>query len=712
MENSNITNYDLESVSPGVKYLTKGYMDYALEILVNRALPNVYDGLKTVNRRILYTMHKHKINKPTKSAKIAGDVLDIHPHSDDAVYGALVLMTDKYGGLTFPLIEGDGAFGSIAKTDPPAAKRYTEARIHKWASEFFGEMKGITMIPSFDSSTEEPLVLPASFPNLLVNSTSGIAIGFKSNIPSFNFNDVCDLVIEYIQDGKCHTVIAPDFTTGGYYVKDDKELEKLMKTGKAKLKLRGKAQVIGNTIQISEVPFGKTVQGLVSQINAIENNCIKNAYDASDFEHGIGITIECQQKKTDEALLRVLKHTDFQYSYPADITAVMNNEPKRLGVWSVIEEWVKWRREVLLKEFQYRKEALESELRASTAFMAIVNSDKKYDLVQTITKEGKAAGIKFIENNFTREEVPADLIDFCVSRSLPSYKDGGKQASIFNTGKAELNTLTSYINNVDTVIVNQMNDLKRTYGTNLTRRTEVTVQDYNFDTIERADNIKVIDNSDCGFAVKNGFIRKERYAMKDDTADFYFSGKSNDTLIAFDTKGRILRIYAEDLPYSTATDFGTHISTYCNIDEAPITYVGRLTGETLMLLYKDGNVGFVDTSEWTTNNRKIKVIERGIATSCADKLGYVFTEAEIPEVLVVGDSLGRLAWTITGQIKRKARTAKTRVFNKVKTDIKYMYKTNLIDLYDKLAKPDFFLDTFNVVKEDDWRDDLSLLEEI
>lgn len=710
MENNNVT-YDLESVSPGVKYLTKGYMDYALEILVNRALPNVYDGLKTVNRRILYTMYKHKINKPTKSAKIAGDVLDIHPHSDDAVYGAYVLMTDKYGGLAFPLVEGDGAYGSVAKADPAAAKRYTEGKLHAWAQEYFGEMQGIQMIPSFDSSTEEPLILPSSFPALLINSTSGIAIGFKSNIPSFNFNDVCDLVIEYIKDGKCHTVIAPDFTTGGCYVKDDKELEKLMKTGKAKLKLRGKAQVIGNTIQISEVPYGKTVQGLVAQINAIENNCIKNAYDASDFEHGIGVTIECQQKKTDEALLRVLKNTDFQYSYPADITAVMNNEPVRLGVWAVIEEWVKWRKEVLLKEFTYRKEALEESIRASKAFMTIVNSDKKYDLVQLITKQGKSAGMKYIEDNFTREEVPSDLIDFCVSRSLPSYKDGGKQAGIFNNGQAQLDTLVSNINDIDTFIVNQMLELKRTYGTKLVRKTEVTTKDYSFDSIEQADNIKVIDTSDCGFAIKNGFIRKERFAMKDDTADFYFSGKSNDTLIAFDTKGRILRIYAEDLPYSAATDFGTHIGTYCNIDEAPITYIGRLTGETLMLLYRDGNVGFVDTSEWIDNNRKIRVIERGIATACADKLGYVFAEAEIPEVLVVGDNLGRLAWTITGQIKRKARTAKTRVFSKVKTDIKYMYKTSLLDLYDKLAKPDFFLDQFCAVKEDDWRGDFSLLEE-
>lgn len=656
--------YDLTTISKGVDYLKDGYIDYAKEVITNRALVDIYDGLKPVNRRILATLHNDKVVKSyMKSARIAGNVLALHPHGDASVYAAMVLMTQKNGSLAFPLIDGSGNFGGVFKDDPPAASRYTEAKLHSNTAEYFEDMNGINMIPNFDSTMNEPEVLPVKFPAVLVNSTSGIAVGFSSNIPSFNFVDVCNLVKEYIADGQCHTVIEPDFVTGGYYIRNEKELMKLMKAGTGKIKLRAKTIIDGKKILVTNVPYGKTVQKLVKQINALNTTAIRNAYDRDDFGKSTLLTIDCSSKnRVDEALYTILKDTDMQYSYSADITVVQNGMPKRLGVWSIIEEWVKWRREVLTKEYQFQYDALKESLREAEAFMNVVNAyEKRMELVRIIADSGRANGKKYIEENWTREEVPADLIDFCAGRSLPSYHDGGKFASIAITGESQLKSLADDIDNVDRIISKQMDALISKYGSVMQRRTEITTKDYNFIEDSTA-TTKIVDDSKCVYEFKNGFLRKLSIFTGAKDNEFAFEGKSNDTLIAFDNRGRLLRVYCQDLPLS-GTDIGTYLPTYFGIketDDYKITWIGRMLGQELMLLYKDGNIGFVDTSEWMENNRNVKVLQKGISVTSAPTLGAVLQE--VPEMLYVSDEAGNLAWVDMADIKHKDRTARTRAF--------------------------------------------------
>ena len=666
----NTNHYDLESISDGVKYLQDGYIEYCEEVISNRALPNIYDGLKPVNRRILATLHKDGVlpsKNYMKCARISGNVLALHPHGDASVYAAMVLMTDKNGSLAFPLVEGSGSFGGVYKTDPPAASRYTEARMSVGAyNEYFGEMNGINMIPNFDSTESEPELLPVSFPAVLVNSTTGIAVGFKSNVPSFNFNDVCKLVIEYIKDGSCHTVIEPDFVTGGYYVHNNKELQKLMQTGQGRIKLRGKYSVNGKEINVSEVPYGKTIQGLLKQINDKNISAIRNAYDTDDFEHGLMFTVDCTAKnRVDEAVYSMYKDTDFQYTYNADITVIKDGMPIRTGVWGIIEEWVKWRREILLKEYNYQKSVLEQNIRESEAFMNVVNDREKcLELVSIAAEKGRQHARDFVEKNFTREQVPKDLIGFVSKQSLQNYYDGGKYATQYESMKKQLEQYKSWIADIDSVIVNQMNELIAKYGEKLKRRTEITTKDYEFIDNTGSAAVKAEDDSTVYYALKNGFLRKCSFPFEDKDATCYFEGKANDVLIAFDNRGRILRTYCSDLGLMNPSDIGLYLPRYFNLEESDdyrIMWIGRMTGDTLMLLYKDGNIGFVDTSEWLNNTRNVKVLERGISKACANELGWVFTD--IPKVLFVTDIEGRIGWTLTDEIKHKDRTAKTKVFN-------------------------------------------------
>ena len=673
---------DISAISPGVKYIADGYIDYSREVICGRALADIRDGLKPVNRRILYTLSTGKSKAMTKCARISGNVLAYHPHGEGSVYEALVLMTDRNGSLAFPTIEGQGSFGGVYKTDKAAAMRYTEARLHSNAEEYFGDMNGIKMIPNFDSTTTEPEVLPVTFPAVLVNSTSGIAVGFRANIPSFNFVDVCNLVKEYIENGECKTVIAPDFVTGGYYVKNNKELQKLMRYGTGKIKLRGRATSVNNEIQVTEVPFGKTIQGLLKQIDSANISTIRSTMDADDSSKDLKFIVYCKNKSVvDETLYAIYKNTDFQYTYSAAITVIDGGVPKTLGVWQIIEKWVEWRRSVIEKEYKFRLEGLYASVAESRAFMEIVkHKELKEQLVNIVTKEGKKAGVDFILANYDNTIITPELAEWCVNRRLTDFTSGGAHEANYNKALIGITSVENVLNNIDAEIVRQMNNLIATYGRNHKRRTEVTTTDYEFiDSVE--ESVKQKDTSPCAYDFKNGFLRKLRSKppVATSTAEFLFDGTASDTLIAFDNRGRILRIYCEDMPFSAGADMGVYLQRYFGLmnesDDYKITWVGRMAGQKLMLLYKDGNVGFVDTAEWMENSRNVKVLEKGISAMSADSLGLVveYTDEIANSMLFVTDESGRAGWVYPKELKQKDRTARTRAFT--------LYKNTPIDSY-------------------------------
>ena len=655
---------DLSQISTGVAYIQQGYIDYAREVIAERALPSKYDGLKPVNRRILYTAYKDKVRRHMKSERFYGTVLNLHPHGGSSVYQAMVPMTQVNGGWAVPVLNGVGNWGGVYKTDPPAAPRYTEVCLHSNADLYFGEMNGVDFSPNYDSTDTEPDLLPVCFPGVLVNSTSGIAVGFGSNIPSFNLLDVCDLVIDCVNNGSCGRVISPDFVTGGQYVQNNQELLKLMRAGKGKLKLRGKTIIDGKKIICTEVPYGKTIQGLLRQINALEDSNIRTAYDSDDSTRTMCFTVECVSKaKVDEVLFRILKDTDLQYVYSANITVVDNGLPVTQGVWGIIEDWVAWRKSVLVREYGIRIDGLRQSAREAIAFMNVVNSyERRMELVRLIADKGKRAGVAYVTDNFTRDEVPEDLIDFVSSRSLPSYNDGGKYADMAARCNAEIDSLQRSIDNVGDVIKAEMKKLKTQFKEANRRRTEVVTKDYTF-VEEDKPKERAVDRSTCMFEITNGFIKKIGYRSSSEGCDFLVDGMASDRLILFDNYGRILRVYGEDLQYSVS-DLGTYLPRYLGFepeDDWRVTYAGKLDGRELMLLYKDGYVGTVNTAEWVDSTRSVRVLSKGINAESADSLGVVVPWDEVPEVYAAMDTDGRIGWFRTAEIMHKGRTARTRV---------------------------------------------------
>lgn len=663
-----MSSIDDLAVTEGVRYLAKGYIDYAKEVISERAIVNLYDGLKPVNRRILYMAKVNKCDKAfRKSARLAGDTLALHPHGDSAIYKASVPMVDSSGYQAFPTLRGSGNFGDISSGRSASAPRYTEEMLHENAQEFFGEMNGIDMIPNFDATLSEPSVLPVSFPNVLVNASEGIAVGFSSKIPSFNFNDVIDLCIEYIENGECTTEIAPDFVTRGYYIKNNKELRKLMHAGKASLKLRGKATVQGKNILITEVPFGKSVASLKKQIEDKEIKNIVSCGDISDYNNGTGLLIECRTKASvDEVLYSLYKDTDFQYSYNANIVVVQDGVPRTFGVFKVVQNWVEWRKKVVEKHLQVELESCKERMRDSEAFMKLIEmTEVKDEFVRRVSEEGKSKAIEWLREQ-VKGIIPDDEIEFVATRRLDAYHTGGKYAQQYASAKAELELIESELADINGTLIKQMERLKATYGALHERRTEITNVDYEF-AKEKEEPVK--DMSPCVYAMKDGFLKKMRYADTQNEYEMQFEGVASDILVAFDNYGRVLRVYAQDIELCSQYDTGVYLPRLLELGDdkdCKIMWIGRLDGTEKTLIYNDGTVGFIDTSEWVDSGRQVRVLKNGISTE-AHKIVMVLDE--LPEILMVMDDEGRLSWVDTSTIKHKHRTARTRVWTLKKDHI-------------------------------------------
>lgn len=654
---------DLE-ISDGVAYLAEGYIDYAKEVIAERAIADLYDGLKPVNRRILWTAKTTNGEKGfIKSTRLSGNVLAYHPHGDSAVYKASIAMTDKRNVTAFPLLMGSGNFGDVSSGAGASAARYTEEMLHPNAKEMFGEMNGIDFMDNFDATLQEPKHLPVSFPYVLVNPSEGIAVGFSSKIPSFNFNDVIDLCIEYLEKGVCSTVIAPDFTTAGIYVKNNKELQKLMQVGGASLKLRGRVVVDGKRIIVTEVPFGKPVSYLKKQIDAKDYPSITKCGNVSDA-NGARLLIECRSKAVvDSVLYDLYRDTDLQSVYHANMIVIENGVPRKLGVWGIVERWVAWRRGVVQRHLAAEIEALKQSMRESSAFMKLIGmTDIKNAFVDMASREGMSKARTWLKEQ-VGDKIEPDMLDFVTSRSLTAYHDGGKYRIMYDNALATLNQQQAYLDNIDAYLIEQLKGLKAKYGVNIPRRTEVTNVDYNF-VKEEEEQAKPV--TPCVYALKDNFIRKLSYfAGDEDDFDCVIKATSEDTIIGFDNRGRIIRLYADGIPMCGAQDLGMYVPRYLGIEETDdyrVMWLGLLDGDDKMILYGDGHVGFLDTSEFVGAKRQVKVLERGVSTEAWNAVA-LFSVSALPEVLMVLDNEGRISWTKVSDIRRKGRTARTRVFD-------------------------------------------------
>ncbi|MCK4476596.1 MAG: DNA topoisomerase 4 subunit A, partial [Methanophagales archaeon] len=420
--------------------MKSSYIDYAMSVIVGRALPDARDGLKPVHRRILYGMHELGVrhDRPhKKSARIVGDVLGkYHPHGDVAVYDTMVRMAQDFS-CRYPLIDGQGNFGSI-DGDAAAAMRYTEVRLSKIAEELLIDLEKDTVAwsPNFDNTLKEPRILPAKLPNLLMNGSSGIAVGMATNMPPHNLSEVVDGIIKVIDEpevsvGELMAVIkAPDFPTGGI-IFGYEGIKNAYETGRGTLKLRAKAEIEKKAkkerIVIREIPYQVNKSKLVVEIAEFAKKyrieSISGLRDESDRK-GMRIVIELKTGANASIVLNKLyKHTQLETTFGVINLALVNGEPRVLTLKELIECYIKHRKEVTIRRLQYELERAEQRKHILEGLIiAISHIDEVIRLIKA-SSDSKTAKSTLIDRFSLSEEQAKEILEMKLSRLSALERD-------------------------------------------------------------------------------------------------------------------------------------------------------------------------------------------------------------------------------------------------------------------------------------------------
>ncbi len=425
-----MANIEVVSIEEELK---RSYLEYSLSVIIGRAIPDVRDGLKPVHRRILYSMYEMR-NFPDrpykKSARIVGDVIGkYHPHGDAPVYDAIVRMAQDFS-MRYPLIDGQGNFGSI-DGDPPAAMRYTEVRMTEMAKDFLLDIEKDTVdfVPNYDGTLMEPTVLPTTIPNLLINGSSGIAVGMATNIPPHNLREVCDALIKLIDDPDTSVdelmkiILGPDFPTAGFII-GRKGIKEAYKTGKGIIKIRAKAHIEKgkkrNRIIITEIPYQVNKVKLVERIGELVREKklegITDIRDESNKE-GIRIVIELKKDVNPQVILnRLYKFTQMEVSFGIIMLAIVNGRPEILNLKQILEHFILHRREVIRRRTLYELKKAEKRAHILEGMRkALMSLEKVIRLIKSSSdpKEAKRRIIK--ELGLTDEQAQA-ILDMTLQR--------------------------------------------------------------------------------------------------------------------------------------------------------------------------------------------------------------------------------------------------------------------------------------------------------
>lgn len=568
--------------------MKSSYIDYAMSVIVARALPDVRDGLKPVHRRVLFGMHELGLayNRPyKKSARIVGEVLGkYHPHGDTAVYDTMVRMVQDFS-LRYPLVDGQGNFGSV-DGDSPAAMRYTEARLARISEEMLRDLDKNTVDfgPNFDDSLQEPLVLPSYLPNLLVNGSSGIAVGMATNIPPHNLNEVIDGLVALIDNPKLTSadlmkyVKAPDFPTGGI-IYGYEGVKEAYTTGRGRIILRAKANVetLKNdreNIVITEIPYQVNKSNLIEKIAELVRegkiNDISNIRDESDRD-GMRIVIELKRDAQPTVVLNQLyKHTQMQVTFGVIMLALVHGVPKVLTLQEMMQHFLDHRMDVLIRRTKFELDAAEK--RAHILEGYIIALDNIDEVIETIKK---SRDVETAKNNlmkrFKLSEIQAKaILDMRLQRLT-----GLERKKIEDEYKETIKLIEKLRGILESekkrkqIIKEELIALKERYGDE--RRTEI-IKDYKEFSLEDiiAEEDVVVTISHNGFIKRfpvSGYRKQARGGKgvtgvgtkEDDFIEHMFVASTHQYILFFTDKGRCYWLKVHEIPEGGRTARGRSI---------------------------------------------------------------------------------------------------------------------------------------------------------
>jgi len=632
--------------------MQKSYLDYSMSVITARAIPDARDGLKPVQRRVLYDMSELRIfsDRPhRKSARIVGDTMGkYHPHGDSSIYETLVVLSQDFKkGMA--LIDGHGNFGSI-EGDGAAAMRYTEAKLAKFTEEVYLKDldKTVDFISNYDETEKEPAVLPVRVPNLLINGAEGIAVGMSTSIPTHNLLEVCNTCIAYIKNrnidtkGLLEILHGPDFPTGGI-IANKKDLFDIYDTGNGKLKIRGKIEVeLGrkksdkDKLIISEIPYTMIGAGinkfLVDVANLVESKKLSDVVDISNQsdKNGTRIVLELKKDADIEKIKNILyKKTKLEDTFGVNMLAIVDGRPEILSLRDILKNYLDFQYEITTKKYNIllnkeleKKEIQEGLIRAVDVIdliIAILRGSKNLTQAKKCLISGDTTGINFNVKAFEKDAKKLSFTEKQAQAILDMrlYKLIGLEIeALLKDNAATLKNIEDYENilkdhkNMDKLFIKDLEKIKRDFA--LPRKT--LIEDakeavYIEEPLASEEVIFVMDKFGYCKVYDRGTFDKNAQAVESENI-YVFPVMNTDKVCIFSNTGILYKIKVIDLPISKLRDKGTPIDNLTKFDSSTEEILlavseDSMRGNYILMLTKNGFIKKISCEEFKTNNKQV-----------------------------------------------------------------------------------------------------------
>lgn len=634
--------------------IKSAYLDYSMSVIVSRALPDVRDGLKPVHRRILFAMNEMGMSHKTpfkKSARIVGDVLGkFHPHGDSSVYGAMVRMAQDFN-MRYELIDGHGNFGSI-DGDEAAAMRYTEARMAKITEELLADIGKDTIDyrKNFDESLDEPVVLPAKLPNLLLNGANGIAVGMATNIPPHNLGEVVDGIVALIDNPEISIdeligyIKGPDFPTGGI-INGRQGIYDAYRTGRGKLIVAGRVEIekVKNgkeSIIVTELPYQVNKSRFIERIaNLVKQKRLTGISDLRDETDRDGIRIVIELKKGEESELvlnNLYKFTDLQNTFGVIMLALVNNAPKVLNLKQILEKYLEHRYEVITRRVKFELNKAKNRTHILEGFKIALDNIEEVIRIIRAAKDANVAKANLIEA-FSFSEIQAKaILDMRLQRLTGLERDKiNEEYNELMLLIEELNAILADDSKIYGIIKEEAIKLKEDFGDDRkteirNTRAEITIEDLIKDeevvvTLTEKGYVKRIPIDSYRSQRRGGVGVNATNTIEDDVVKDMYIAKNLDTLLIFTTKGKVFSIKVYEIPETGKQARGKLIGNIIKLseDESVSTVIKVREFEKDRNLFFVTRNGVVKKSELTLFGNINKNGKRAIRLNDDDEVMYI-----------------------------------------------------------------------------------------
>ena len=614
---------------PITETLEINYMPYAMSVIVSRAIPEI-DGFKPSHRKLLYTMYTMKLlgGARTKSANIVGQTMKLNPHGDAAIYDTMVRLSRGYGALLHPLVDSKGNFGKVYSRDMAwAASRYTEARLDPICAELFRDIDQDTVdfTPNYDGSLMEPTLLPTTFPNLLVSSNMGIAVGMASNICGFNLGEVCDTTVAYLKNpghDLMSTLKAPDFPTGGELLYDADELSAIYRTGRGSFKVRAKWRYVKdeNLIEIYEIPYSTTAEAIMDKVaELVKTGKLREIADMRDETdlNGLKLTIDLKRGTDPDKLMQKLyRMTPLRDSFSCNFNILIAGMPRVMGVGEILEEWTAWRMEGVRRRTYFVLKKREEKLHLLQGLQKILlDIDRAIRIIRETEEDAEVVPNLMI--GFGIDQVQAEYVADIRLRNINKeyILRRTEETSSLEDEIADLRDLVNDPGRIKQVIIGELEAVKKKYAQ--PRRTGI-VYEHESETAEPEADVP--DYSVHIFLSREGYFKKitpaslrmssEQKYKEGDGPFLQWEGNNRDELLVFTDRQQCYKAWLSDFDDAKASVLGDYLPTKLGFDEGESPLWAVVTGDFaghILFFFENGKAARVELSAYQTQTKRKKL---------------------------------------------------------------------------------------------------------